>query len=216
MLIVLLLFVTGLMSYTIISSTASKGGHNEEIPQANQPASPDSLTLNTDTLQVTSDTIQATAKSELPLIRTERYPGPPKRTQYPKKLEKGRRIDLNSADTLLLVRVPGIGPSFARRIYKYREILGGYYVVEQLQEVYGMDRERYDQIAPYMEIKTPPRPLHISRDSIQRHPYLQWRHVNVIRDLLRAGQEINWQGLMESGQFTHDDSLRLAPYLPIQ
>lgn len=149
-------------------------------------------------------------------IRTDRYPGPPQRVQYQKKLSAGATIDLNSADTLLLMRVPGIGPSFARRICKYRELLGGYYVVEQLQEVYGMDRERYDQIAPFMRIKTKVRPLVVTRDSIPRHPYLQWQHVRAIEDLYRSGRELNWKALMDSGKFSRDDSLRLSPYLTFQ
>ena len=89
-------------------------------------------------------------------------------------------------------------------------------MVEQLQEVYGMDRERYEQIAPFFRIETAPSPLAISRDSIPRHPYLQWRHTKVLKELLRSGQEPTWEALMESGQFSTDDSLRLAPYLPLK
>lgn len=146
-------------------------------------------------------------------IKTDRYPGPPERVKYISKLQEGATIDLNSADTLLLMRVPGIGPSYARRICKYRDMLGGYYVVEQLQEVYGMDRERYDLIAPYMTIKTPVTLLVISEDSIPRHPYLAWRHTNKLRQMVLDREEITWTKLMESGVFSHDDSLRLAPYL---
>lgn len=148
-------------------------------------------------------------------IRTERYPGPPTRPQYTPKLKAGATIDLNSADTLLLQRVPGIGPAFARRIVRYRKRLGGYYVVEQLQEVYGMDRERYLQIAPFMEIRTGVRPIFLSPDSIARHPYLQYRHSDVLRHHLQEGDTLTWPLLMQSGAFTHDDSLRLSPYLPL-
>ena len=36
----------------------------------------------------------------------------------------------------------GIGPWYARKILEYREALGGFWSVEQLLEVYGMDEER--------------------------------------------------------------------------
>lgn len=187
------------------------------IAESNNQAQRELIALSTDTVPPTQPTSsrkshETTHKDTLP-IRTDRYPGPPQRVKYPSKLQAGATIDLNSADTLLLRRVPGIGESFSRRIYRYRELLGGYYVVEQLQEVYGMDRERYDQIAPFFVIKTAVRPLIITEDSIPRHPYLQFRHQNVLRDLAGKYSTVTWEMLMESGAFSKDDSLRLAPYL---
>lgn len=52
-------------------------------------------------------------------------------------------IDLNSADSVELVSLPGIGPYFARKIIDYRERLGGFANSEQLMEIYGIDRERF-------------------------------------------------------------------------
>jgi competence ComEA-like helix-hairpin-helix protein len=37
------------------------------------------------------------------------------------------------------VALNGIGPGFAKRIITYREKLGGFYQVDQLKEVYGLD-----------------------------------------------------------------------------
>lgn len=148
-------------------------------------------------------------------IRTDKYPGPPQRTYYPSKLKPGATVDVNTADTLLLQRVPGIGPSFARRIYKYRQLLGGYYCVEQLQEVYGMDREKYDQISPYVEVRTAVQPIDLDRDTLPRHPYLQWQHRRVLEDLIEQNDTITWEVLKASGKFSHDDYLRLNSYLPL-
>ncbi|MFM7309843.1 MAG: ComEA family DNA-binding protein, partial [Flavobacteriales bacterium] len=46
------------------------------------------------------------------------------------------RVELNSADTLELRKLPAIGVSIARRIIQYRERLGGYHALHQLLEVY--------------------------------------------------------------------------------
>ena len=48
-------------------------------------------------------------------------------------------IDINTADSLEWVAMPGIGPGFAHRILLFREKLGGFYTVSQLKEVYGLD-----------------------------------------------------------------------------
>ena len=48
-------------------------------------------------------------------------------------------IDINTADSAAWVTLNGIGPGFAKRIITYREKLGGFYQVDQLKEVYGLD-----------------------------------------------------------------------------
>jgi DNA uptake protein ComE-like DNA-binding protein len=55
-------------------------------------------------------------------------------------------IELNTADSISLLELPGIGPSFAGRITRYRDRLGGYFIKEQLLEIKGMDSIRFNQI----------------------------------------------------------------------
>jgi competence ComEA-like helix-hairpin-helix protein len=52
---------------------------------------------------------------------------------------KQQVIDINTADSAAWVALNGIGPGFAKRIMTYREKLGGFYQVDQLKEVYGLD-----------------------------------------------------------------------------
>ena len=68
------------------------------------------------------------------IIKDPHYVGPP--AGQAKTAEKFRHyvhLDLNSVDSLTLLRVPGIGPAFAHRILALRTRLGGYYTVLQLQ-----------------------------------------------------------------------------------
>lgn len=209
--VVLILLVVLILSYVLYSGVTAKGlpGMTEVL----DTIPPVVAKLDT----VPQAPVEKEKNTPAP-IRTDRYPGPPpeaKRAEaYLPKLKPGATIDLNSADTMLLKRVPGIGSSFARRIVKYRDLLGGYYVVEQLQEVYGMDRERYDAIHPYFTIGTAVRTLTLTIDSISYHPYLSWRHKRTLRRLLEEEQPLDWSHLMATGDFTRDDSLRLAPYMP--
>lgn len=196
--------------YIAFRPTSGIAENNRETLRQSVVSEVDSL-LVPKSLESEEDAIS----SDMAPIRTDRYPGPPKKVSYPSKLKPGAIVDLNSADTLLLQRVPGIGATFARRIFMYRELLGGYYVVEQLQEVYGMDRERYDQISSYFVIKTDVRPLVITEDSIPHHPYLQFRHRDALRRLTSKHATVTWDMLMQSGVFNRDDSLRLAPYLSL-
>jgi competence protein ComEA len=60
------------------------------------------------------------------------------------KIKPIKAIEINSASESELTELNGIGESFAKRICKYREIIGGFYKKEQLLEVYGMDSTRYN------------------------------------------------------------------------
>jgi DNA uptake protein ComE-like DNA-binding protein len=61
-------------------------------------------------------------------------------------------IELNSADTFELQRLHGIGPSFAKRIVKYRERLRGYREKSQLLEIFGMDTGKYNGITDHLTV----------------------------------------------------------------
>ena len=146
------------------------------------------------------------------------YVGAPERPQYASqpKLQAGQRIDLNSADTLTLQQVPGIGPSFARRIVKYRDLLGGYYTVLQLQEVFGMGPDRYQRIKPffYIGVKNYSTPFDALRsDSIPSHPYLNYRQQAALaRSIRKNGAIDSWHRIMSLEEFNRDDSVRLSHY----
>ena len=62
------------------------------------------------------------------------------------------QLDLNTVNMEEIQCVSGIGPSYAKRITKYRKLLGGYVSISQLKEVYGMDIERYQKISPYFTL----------------------------------------------------------------
>ncbi len=84
-------------------------------------------------------------------------------------------IELNSADTFELQRLRGIGSSFAKRIVKYRERLGGYREKSQLLEIFGMDTERYNEIKDHLTVN--PDSIHkinlnsVTFKELLTHPY---------------------------------------------
>ncbi|MCL2414781.1 MAG: helix-hairpin-helix domain-containing protein [Bacteroidales bacterium] len=94
------------------------------------------------------------------------------------------RVHANTADTLDLQQIRGIGSATSHRIVQYRERLGGFVRVEQLLEVWGIDSERFEQIKEFFIIdKQNIRKLNINTISIrdlQRHPYLDYWQAKAI------------------------------------
>lgn len=63
-------------------------------------------------------------------------------------------LNLNLADSSELKQLKNIGPVFASRIIKYRELLGGFYSHDQLNEVIGMDSVKFRSLLKHTFIDT--------------------------------------------------------------
>jgi len=64
--------------------------------------------------------------------------------------------DLNQADISALKAVYGAGEKVSNRIVKYRKLLEGFSLMDQLYEVYRLDSTVVDEIRKKFEIKTLP------------------------------------------------------------
>lgn len=87
-------------------------------------------------------------------------------------------VEINTADSLDLQQLKGIGPAFAKRIIKYKNLLGGYNNKDQLLEVYGMDNNRFDGIKDHVIINDSLiTKININLASIKemtKHPYIEF------------------------------------------
>ena len=90
-------------------------------------------------------------------------------------------VNINRVDSVQLLPLPGIGPVFAGRIIKYRNLLGGFVSVDQLGEVYGMPLETLYNIRDKVLIDSSAvRKINIDSASFRellRHPYLEFEDV---------------------------------------
>ena len=141
----------------------------------------------------------------------------PKTEKYP----VGTVVELNTADTTILKKVPGIGSTFARRIIKYRELLGGFFTVEQLREVYGLDEERYNAMKSWfsadMSLICPLEIHKISFKELCKHPYINYQQARIIEQLRKQkGKLSGWENLQLLEEFTETDKERLTPYLSFE
>lgn len=135
--------------------------------------------------------------------------------QYPKK---ALSFELNTADSLDLVQLYNIGPVIARRILKYRSLLGGYVCKEQLREVYGIDSARYNDIAPHLTVD----PSHITPidintadiDRLKHHPYLDYYQAKaIIRLREERGAYAGVRDILNIPIIDSETFTRIEPYL---
>ena len=94
-----------------------------------------------------------------------------------------KHIDINKADTAVFVALPGIGPKLAARIVKYRELLGGFYCIEQVREVYGLQDSTFEKIKKWLVIKDSTiRKININKadNAGMQMPYINYSLANAI------------------------------------
>jgi DNA uptake protein ComE-like DNA-binding protein len=116
--------------------------------------------------------------------RLEPFINFPVAEQTSKKAKPGEIIELNSADSAKLTEIRGIGPSFAMRIFRYRERLGGFYNKEQLKEIFGIDSSKYAEIKDAVSVNpgviTKININIVSLNQLRVFPYLGYKQVNAI------------------------------------
>ena len=130
------------------------------------------------------------------------------------KYQEGTVLDLNSADTLQLRKVPGIGTGLSKMIVAYRNRLGGYSSVSQLQEVASIDTSinRWFKVDSCIF-----RPLRVNRanlDQLRNHPYMNFYKAKAILEYRRKRGKIKGLSQLSMFQeFSEKDLQRLEPYL---
>jgi len=138
--------------------------------------------------------------------------------EIPKQKTTISAIELNSADSVSLKSLNGIGSVYAKRILKYRNILGGFTNVEQLREVYGFNDEVYNKIKSSVSVNsTLIKKVNLNKDDfkvVNKHPYLSYELTKTIFDFRRKNN-INATNLKD---LLGDNSLygKLLPYLTFE
>lgn len=148
--------------------------------------------------------------------RLERHSEEPFLKAKPRSLKfpEGTVVDLNSSDTTILKKVPGIGSGIAALIVNYRNRLGGFCNVNQLKEVEyvtpGMLHWFKVDSANIQKINVNEAGL----DRLRLHPYMNFYKAKVILEhRKKRGAICNLQELSLYEEFTDNDLKRLAPYL---
>lgn len=127
-------------------------------------------------------------------------------------------IELNNADSADLVKLNGIGPVYAKRILKYRDLLGGFYSASQLLEVYNFPEETFHKIENNISVDTLLlKKIRLNfadyRDLI-RHPYLNKKQVGALLNFREKNGSFHaLEQLLSNGLVDNDTFSKLRPYL---
>lgn len=156
------------------------------------------LQTNVPNLEKTPVTIQPVKADSVK--RTVKYP-------------LGVTVDVGVADTAELKKIPGIGSYIARSIVAYRERLGGFYALQQLNEVKHVTPE----IMKWLVLETADiKKININAVSLEQlraHPYINFYQAKVVVEHRKKRGEIkSLSQLSLYEEFTEKDLERLSPY----
>ena len=131
------------------------------------------------------------------------------------KFQMLTKVDVNTADTALLRRIPGVGAKISEAIVKYRERLGGFHSVEQLREIKIVSQELLEwmEVSPSSDIQK----ININKASFQAlnsHPYISYEQTKALLQYVRLyGKVKDEKALVETGIFTKEEVEKLEPYI---
>jgi competence ComEA-like helix-hairpin-helix protein len=181
---------------------------------------PDSLFIVLEPfIQIAAGSIENRSKVELGQRSAfPTFAQPSKSSNLASEYNEVVRVEINSADTLELRKLKGIGPSYSNRIVKYREALGGFVTLEQIKEVYGISDSLFSQIASNIYLETMEvRSVNINIATFKElnsHPYISFEQTKDILNLKsKNGKFSGLDDLMKLKTFDSLQIAKLYPYL---
>ncbi len=131
------------------------------------------------------------------------------------------KFDINKANVRQLKQIRGIGNVLAERIVKFRKGLGGFFDMEQLEEVYGLSPEVVGRLKDQAFLD----PTLIQKISINyatvedlaAHPYISWNLAKVlVRYRDEHGPYPKEEALSQIKALDNGKLKKLAPYLSFE
>ena len=145
----------------------------------------------------------------------------PQTEERPRKFTEAHLFDLNTIDSLTLIRIPGIAERTASVILKYRQRYGGFYNPWQLQEFLTWDAAK-DYMEEWCTIwftadASRLRFIHVNDATVselQRHPYISHEQaVEIVRYRTRHKRIASIVELQQLSTFSSEQIQQILPYL---
>ena len=135
------------------------------------------------------------------------------------KLKPIKKVDINEADSSVLVDLPGIGEKLSARIIKYRDRLGGFHSAEQLSEVFGISDSAFLLINERIYIADASSVKKISINTVDykeltKHPYMSFLMAKLILAYRKAHGKFSGADDLKMIEGIDADKVRkIIPYL---
>ena len=128
-------------------------------------------------------------------------------------------LEINSADSLQWMQLKGIKAGRARMILKYKNMLGGFYSIEQLKEVYTFNDSLYNSIKANLTVN----PSLIQKLKVNtidfktmvHHPYIKYDGTKCIF-ALKKSKKITVDDLKNSSCFSREQLEKVLIYLDFE
>ena len=134
-----------------------------------------------------------------------------------KETRQDYTVDINIAKEDDLLRLRGIGRTFAAAILNQREKLGGFASFEQLKEIYGLPDSTLQHIKTQLKFSTPIyRIIKLNKADLNglTHPYLSRKQAEVLlRYRINHGDFKNSDDLKNTNILTTENIEKLKPYI---
>lgn len=130
------------------------------------------------------------------------------------------KLGINSADSIELLDVRGIGPFYAGAIVEYRKRLGGFNNINQLMELYKMDSSKFEVMLPQLFLDT----VEITKISINNatfkeilyHPYIDYETTKyMINKRNKLGKYAALYQLKDSVHMPDSLFKKILPYIKL-
>ncbi len=141
---------------------------------------------------------------------------------YPQKKPKQLpplSIELNEADTASLKKIKGIGAVLSDRIVRFRDKIGGFHSISQIEEVYGLEGEVLEEMKRVCRLDTDTniRKININtanEKNLAAHPYISPPLAKIIVNYRKQHGKFNEVAdLHKIKGISHEVIDRIAPYL---
>lgn len=129
-------------------------------------------------------------------------------------------VNINSADTIDWMALPGIGTALSKRIISFRDKLGGFYDVNQVGETFGLPDSVFQKIKPLLQISGEVKKININTASLEElkaHPYIRYQLGNAIAQYrVQHGNYRSVQDIQKIMIIKDDIFNKISPYLTVE
>ncbi len=136
------------------------------------------------------------------------------------QIEKKIVVDINTENLTEWEALKGIGEKMSQRILKYKKLLGGFYSVTQIKEVYGMNDSLFQFLSPQLICKSEILQLLnlnvVGLVDLGKHPYVGFPLAKkILAYRQQQGTIQSLQSLIEQGLISSEQMQKLEHYLSV-